>query len=71
MSQLGAEIEQSVQNLEQEMKVSENQLNYLEVGRLGFPAIHTMHLAVYTYNLLPELSSMHENICMTGGVGFQ
>ena len=47
MSQLGAEIEQSVQNLEQEMKVSENQLNYLEVGRLGWPAIHTMHLAVH------------------------
>ena len=32
MTQLGAEIELSVQNLEQEMKVSENQLNYLEVS---------------------------------------
>lgn len=31
LSQLGAEIEQSVQTLEQEMKISQNQLNYLEV----------------------------------------
>ena len=46
MTQLGAEIEQSVQNLEQEMKVSENQLNYLEVGG---PHIHNIHTYIHTY----------------------
>ena len=51
MSQLGAEIEQSVQNLEQEMKVSENQLNYLEarVGPIRIQTYILYILIVHTY----------------------